>query len=294
MDSVQQFWRRFEETTNLWDRGVSTFPVRRNLAALRARHEKGDRNVIAYRDEKGNVERYKLEFTEEQRAELVGGYRAAFQAAPGPTDCEAEVFVDILESWGDSLIDAEAIKTPEQKTRTRNLQSFATALERVDVALNEIDSAALGWLYANIVDKLAVCGVQLSPADERMSSMKNESLRAQVEAGELRDQLRHRIAVVVEAAGDATKTLPKSERTANDPRRQIAKALERHFIEHGIEFATTETGFPAQCLRAAFELGGVSTEKVSYWLKLAADDPDSYARFIAMHNKSDGGNQPPV
>lgn len=295
MDHIKQLWRRFDESTNLWDRARSTFPIRRDLAALRARHAAGDPNVIAYLDENGSVENYRLEFTKEQRAELVKGYRAAVKVPLSPAAYEDEIFVRIVEAWGDSFLDSEAIETPEQKSRTRNIASFATALERADVALGELDSAALGWLYANVVDTLAETGVQVSAADDHVSSMKRESLRAQVEAGELRQQLRHLIAVVVEAAGDAADTLPKPDRTAYDPRRQVAKALERLTIEHGIEFATTETGFPAQCLRASFELGGVPTEKVAYWLKQAADDPDSYARFIGkMRNKSEGPNPPPV
>lgn len=295
MDEIKRFWKRFEQVQDLWDRARTVFPVRRNMASLKARHERGDKSVVCYLDEDENPERYELKFSAKQREELYAAYRE-LKPADGPNDCEDRIFVGILERWGDSFLDSQAIQIPEQKKRKRAIASFGNALQKADQALADLDSAALGWLYANIVDDFAAHGVQVSSDDNELTSMCTVPLRAAVEAGELRLQLRELIRAAVDAAAKASATLPPPDRTANDPRLTIAKSLERQIIERGIAFTTTETGFPARCLRAVFELGGVETEKVSYWLKKAADDPHSFARVRErmMLDKTGGKNPPPV
>lgn len=293
MDPIEQFWQKFEETQDLLGRVPTVFPIKRDRAALKARHERGDPNVVVYCDEDGNPEDYKLVFTKAQREELQRAYRA-IKPAFHEHDLMDRHFVGMLETWGDAFADFAAIVVPDQKVRTRAIDSLANALEKVDSALAGMDSAALGWLYACTVDDLATDGVQVSAADDRVTSMRNEWLRSQVEAGELRLSLRQMIATIVAAAAKAAQTLPLAERTKNDPRLKTVMALERLVIENGLAFDTNETGFPALCLRSMFELGGVATEKVGYWLEKAADDPDSYARFIGkMRNKWRGENPPP-
>jgi hypothetical protein len=51
-------------------------------------------------------------------------------------------------------------------------------------------------------------------------------------------------------------------------------------IENRIAFNSTENGFAAICLRGIFDLAGVEYDKVSYWLKKAEDNPESYARSL--------------
>jgi len=154
-------------------------------------------------------------------------------------------------------------------------------VEKFDAALADMDSAALGWLYAVIVDRLAAAGVQVSQGDDAIVSMRDHPMRAQIEAGELRHEIRRVAGAIVEAADEACGTLPVHDFAENDVRLKVALWLERQVLDHRIEFDTSETGFPAQCLRAVFDLGGVDSERVSYWLKKAAAHPDSFGQFLA-------------
>lgn len=279
---------------DLFSRGMATYPVRRDLAALKRRRDNGDLNVVARADENGNIFDYKLEFTREQREELRKAYRQAKNRELVPHEIEDSGFVGIIEGFGDAILDFISIEPPDQKTRLRAIDSFANGVEKIDSALAEMDSSALGWLYATAVDKLSGEGVQVSTGDGNIVSMRSHPIRAQVEAGEMRQELRKLAGAIVSAARDAQTSLPKYERNDNDARLQTVKALERQIIEHGIEFVTTESGFPAQCLRSIFELAGLDTEKVSYWLKKAADDPDSFARFRERMREKNGGENPPA
>ncbi len=274
MNETERFWREFNDASDLLSRVPAAFPIRRDMAALRARHDRGDPNVVAYSDGQGNVERYALEFTAEQRQALTAAYKAARPRAPRDLDFEAGVFVDLLERWGDGLLDLAAINVPDQKDRKRSITSFSKAVEKFDEALSRMDSAALGWLYAVVADRLAADGVKVSPDDDRIVSMREHPMRAQVEAGELRRELRRIAAAIVDAASEASDTLPKHEHYENDPRLKTSQALERLVIEHGIEFEVKETGFAALALRTIFELGGIETEKVRHWLEKAHDHPD--------------------
>lgn len=294
MNQLKQFWKRFEETQDLFNRGMATYPVRRDLAALKRRWDNGDRNVVPYADENGNIYNYKLEFTRKQREELRKAYRQAKNRELMPDEIEDRVFVGIIERFGAAIPDFISIEPPDQKTRLRAIDSFVNGVEKMDSALAEMDSSALGWLYATAVDKLSSEGVQVSTGDSNIVSMRRHPMRAQVEAGEMRHELRTLAGAIVSAARDAQTSLPKYERNDNDARLQTVKGLERQIIEHGIEFVTTESGFPAQCLRSMFELAGLDTEKVSYWLNKAADDPDSFARFSERMSQKYGGENPPA
>lgn len=271
--------RRLVENFEHLARSREVFPVRRDLAALRKRWEAGDRNVVATVDEDGNPTDFGLEFTQEQRDDLVKGYKLARKGAPFDLDHQARVFVSILEGYGDGVDQWQAIKTPDQKTRVRTIRSFINAVEKFDAALAGMDSAALGWLYAVVTDRLAAEGVQVTD-DRDVVSMRGHSIRAPVEAGELRAKLRRIAAAIVEAGDEACATLPKHEFVENDIRLKVSLWLERQVLEHDLEFDTSETGYPAQCLRAVLELGGIDVERVDYWLKKAAEHPDSHGRFL--------------
>lgn len=296
MDEIARFNRHAEEAMDLSRRFFNAFPVRRNVGTLKQRHEAGDRNVTCYKNEDGNIFDYQLKFTKEQRQALLDAYK---QARPGSGEhmdhgVESEVFVGVLESWGDSIQLYSERKPDVQKYRTRQLESIEVALLKLDEALSKLDSGALGYWYAHVADATAKCGYQLSATDGATVSMLREPFRATVEAGEFRQILRPLVAAWIESTKAAAATLPKHDHQENDDRFATAKALERMVIEHTIAFETSETGFPAMCLHAVFDLGGMEVEKVSYWLKKVADDPDSFARFKdRMAQKFEGENSPP-
>ncbi len=286
MDPIKQFQQRFDEATDLTRRMQVVYPARRNdMAELRARWEKDDPNVVKYCYGPDEPDRYKLEFTKSQRDELKTGYLDNRQSGNGrfsqdDMDSEATVFVRTIEAWAGAENYFEASVPDEQKARKNTLKSVKVAVEKLDQALNELDSEAMGYLYAHLVDGLAVSGVQLSADDNKMTSMLNEHLRAVVEGGEMRKTIRALASTIVDATNKASNSLPKYDHVANDPRLRMAKQMERFMFEHQLPFEARDSGFAVQCLRAMFELAGIDVEKPGYWIKKAIDDPDSHARWI--------------
>lgn len=274
--------RRAEEARDLSNRMRSVYLVRPDTTERARRWEVKDPNVVKYDEGDGDVY-YKLVFTDEQRAALAARYLAT---RTPPADSrfewrsEARIFVRTIESWADSVDYFEAITPESQKDRKRAMDSIANALMKFDQALSELDSAALGFWYGNVVNALAVHGVQVSEADNRLASMLVNPLRAMVEGGEARLQVRQMVGVAVEATRKAADELPKHDHAENDWRLRRALAVERLILEHQIPFETTETGFAADVLRALFDLAGAEVEKVSYWLKKAADHPESHGRWL--------------
>lgn len=296
MNQLKQFGKRFEENHDLVARGMATYPVHRDLAALKRRHDAADPNVMAYLDENGYAKRFEVNFTKKQSKELREAYRSAKDHLPRPNEDEEEVFVRTIEAFADAILDFQVIEPPDQKVRQRAIDSLIAGVEKMDSALAEMDSGSLGWLYANIVDRLSIDdGVQISPGDSEVASMRRHPMRAQVEAGELRSSLRKLASTVITAARESQSSLPKFDRIDNNVRLKTSKALEELIVRHGMKFVVTETGFPAHCLRSMFDLAGLECEKVGYWLKKAADDADSYARFVdRLRHKNDGENPPPL
>lgn len=288
---VRDFQKRADEALELFNRSAAAFPVKREVASLRARHDAADPNVIKIyhgeKDEDG-VE-YRLEFTDDQKTELHRVYLAARPRGDGVTpypdeneraEFDASVFVGTIERWAGAIGEFQSTIPATQKERKRSMESASNAIMKFDQALDALDSAALGYMYAHIVDALAPRGVQLSPADNQITSMVDHPVRAMVEAGEFRARLRGIIEAVVEATKSASDTLPKHEHTENDPRYQAAANLEKVMVRTGLPFNSSETGPAATFLRAIFELGGIDIEKVSYWLKKVEDDPDNEAAFL--------------
>jgi hypothetical protein len=290
MDEIEKFLRKADEAQELFNRLPAAYPAKRDLAALKARWEAGDKTVIKYidEDEDGGAY-YRLEFTEKQQAELIDAYisaspknddRSKFPAYLKRLRSDADVFVRILQGWADGIEHSQNLVPDNQKSRERVFDSLGNAFAKLDQSLSELDSEALGYWYAHVVDALAKSGIQLSSADNQLTSMLDHPLRAVVEGGELRKDLRQMIKLIVQSTITAKESLPKYDRVENDIRLRKAKALERLVIEHGLPFDTSETGYPAACLRAIFDLAGLEVEKVSYWLKKAEDDPDSFAKFV--------------
>lgn len=296
MSEPEDFRRRSDEAGDFFFRFWRAFPVRRNEGTLKQRWESGDRNVIRITGH-DDGDRYELRFTEEQKQALLEAYivaRAGY-ADLGDDGFNARVFVDVLESWGDSIQEFSGRRPDNQKERVLALNSINVAFFKLDEALSKLDSGALGYWYAHIADATEEAMRDSSISESAFVSMVNQPTRAIVEGGEMRQALRTLISAWVKSTELAASTLPKHNHQQNDDRLQTARGLERMVIEHQIPFTTSETGFPALCLRAVFDLGGLEVEKVSYWLKKAADDPDSFARFLeGMRRKTDGKNLPSV
>lgn len=282
MDEIEQFWRRADEAQELMQRGMAIYPQKRpDQLGLKKRREAGDPNVKIWRHDEDDIE-YRLEFTDGQRAVLERAYLEAQKASGVPKSYdnrEARLFVRLIEDWPGYLLQLQASEPNSQKERGRALDAVGNAITKLDQSLAALDSAALGYWYAHVADALARSGFQLSEADNQMTSMIKHPMRAMVEGGETRKELRAMVEVVVKATMEAKDSLPKFERVEQDPRMVQARQLEDLLGRHKITFDTSETGFPAKCLRTIFDIAGVEVEKVSYWLKKAEEHPDSWAKF---------------
>ena len=295
MNEIEKFWRDADESQDLFFRYCWAYPKKLNNQVERKRRgEEKDPNIIKWDHGEGDVE-YRLEFTKEQKESLVAQYLEAHPDMRAldvnhldrlPYDArsikeritdEADVFVGTIEHWADEFGSKEIA---HQKQRQRTITQISTKLEGLDQVFADLDSQALGFWYANVVDALAKAGLQISDSDNRFASMLSQPIRAIVEAGEFRQTLRHLIGEIVAATNATAETLPAAERIETDERFTIARGLERHFVRSRLHFESSETSFAAVCLRAIFDLAGVEVEKVSYWLKKAKDHPDSEARFL--------------
>lgn len=252
-------------------RGMVASRFRRDEASLRRRADGGDPNVVAHLDKDGSPERYAVEFTESQRSELAATLLAALPTRAGPTSPmvvheEVEIFVRVLETWGDALLDEAPML--DQKARKRAIASFISAFERVDQSLDGMDLHVLGWLYGNVADDFASAGSQLSPTDHDRVTNLDDGHMAQIEGAELRQELRWMAGVITTAAKRASETLPVPP--GGDARlNELVRGIRAQFDDLGIPFTSSESGAAAQCLRAVLELGGRPIDRVTYWLKKA-------------------------
>jgi len=249
------------------------------MAARAARWHDSDPNVEkCSREADDDFDVYRLVFTEDQRMTLRAQYWRARGLDRRPRDDdgvdESTDFIETIETYANAYDYWRASQPGPQKNRQRAIESVANALERLDSALAALDSAALGFVHANIVDAGARHGFEIYESADLLASMLNEPLRAQVEGGELRKSLLARLAVVIDATREAKTNLPKHDHAANDWRLVgAAIPLKTLCMDHGIKFETTQRGFTAEVLRALFDLAGVDVKQVSYWLKKAAEDP---------------------
>lgn len=297
--AVRQFMRQSDEAQDLYFRGMLAFAsgsnqgVRKHQATLADRWKAGDRTVIAYCD--GNViTHYKAQITDEEKSRLVDLYmkeRTDWSASSVSNDDrnnQAELFVSTIADHGCEMAVSEALMPPNQKERTRSLNSVANAFDKFVDSLNELDSAALGWLFATMEDSAAKSGISIRASGPHVPSLKSSPIRAQVEAGEARQAVKQLSEAIGPAIREARKTLPKIDREENDPRLHAAFFLERQLQYHHLPFETTETSFSAECLRTMFDLGGYETDRVSYWLKKVADTPDNQVPYFGAVRKSAG------
>jgi hypothetical protein len=193
---------------------------------------------------------------------------------------EAIVFVRVIEGWGAELYFGQGRMPPHQKERKRSMESVNISLYKLKEALDELDTDALAYWYGHVADSLSKAGYQVSEADNRIASMLRAPMRAAAESQELRNELGRVIKDVSNATITAAETLPKFNHTEYDPRYRIAQHLERFVIEQNIHFDSTENGFASICLTEIFSLAGLEDDSVTYWLKKAENNPDSYARWL--------------
>ena len=215
------------------------------------------------------------------RTELRSGYlRLRGNAAGAPHwKEEADIFVRTLEGWGRSIQLFKAATPAIQKLRKRSLKSLEMAILKIDEVLNDLDSEALGLLYANVA-----CAINdAHPSDTSATPAADQHLRSVVEGLELRISLRETAGLLVSAILKTRDALPKFDYVANHPCLKTAQQLERLMLDHRLPFESREDGFAAQCLREMLSLSdpfGQEDKKVSYWLDKIVNSPDSYARFL--------------
>lgn len=289
---VLQYHRRTLEADELSERMQQVYPINRrnDMVQLRQRWEAKDPNVCKY--DYGDRVTFKLKFTDAQRKAIEDGYLALRPPAELYTKegwtYQAKVFARVVEGMGESIGAWQALTPEPQKSRRRTIEQIGVSVLKLDQLLNELDSQSMGFLYSHVVDALAVTGLQISEADNRMTSMLNHGFRSVVEGGEARQSLRSLTAILVDATTKAANDLPKYDFTEGDVRFVLARRLERRMLENMLPFEASETSFAAQCLRAMFELGGLDVEKVAYWIKKAIDHPDSWARFLQKNRERMG------
>jgi hypothetical protein len=279
--AVMMLQNRADQAQELMMRVGQAFPIKRDVAALKARWERKDPNIVATRYDDGRVN-YEREFTDAQREELKRGYlnNRPCTSKGFTWEQEASIFVRIIEGWAASIDLFQASIPPEQKTRVRAIKAVGAALVKLDDALAALDSDALGFLYAALADDLATVGLGPEVIEGRPTAMVDDRLRAAAEAGEGRKTLRFIISRAVNASTRAAKELPLIDRAETDPRFVAVQHLERLMLEHQLPFEANETGYAAQCVRAMFELADAQVEKVGYWIRKAIDHPRSHARWL--------------
>ncbi|HEY8131045.1 MAG TPA: hypothetical protein VII12_04070 [Thermoanaerobaculia bacterium] len=134
VEEVIQFQRRADEARDLSDRLRPVYPIKRDVAALKARWAASDPNVSRTDDGEGNTT-YELHFTEEQRAQIEASYLASRPPVadyPPGWSHEATIFARLVERWADSIALYQAMTPKSQKTRTRALESVANAFSKLD------------------------------------------------------------------------------------------------------------------------------------------------------------------
>jgi hypothetical protein len=193
IEQIILFQLRADEASDTMRRVARAYPIKRDEATLKARWEAKDPNIRATADGEGIVT-YERQFTTAQIKKLENAYIANRPPVDGNYPLgwsdEAKVFVRIIEFWAASVDLFQAIAPPDQKARTRSLDSVANALTKLDQSLAALDSGALGYLYAKVTDALAVAGLDLSEHDDRLVSMMHNPILAVAEAGEGRQHLR--------------------------------------------------------------------------------------------------------
>ena len=196
---------------------------------------------------------------------------------------EARVFIGTLEGYADGISRFQAIAPPEQKRRREKVSSLAGTLEKLHQILTEIDSGALDFavhLGSQEVKNKGLPGFIL-PIERSdaffLSACFNPGLFRNALAVEVTGMPLPTLAAFSRGVRKAIKGLP-----AHNFKLMLhtALAVERTFWENQISFTVSDNGFAAECLRAVFQLGGLTDCRMDYWLKLARDSGDSMSSLM--------------
>lgn len=186
-------------------------------------------------------------FDQETHVALVDGF---LRHRPGETD-DARLFVKILGGFGEglpSILEAQ----PEQNVRRRSLRELGTAAAKVADLAKTLDSGALG------------CAIDLGNGSDLGSLPLGDFMR---EVNALRHSLVEEMTRLSEGAYRAAKELPVSKFNA---RLNCVVSIQREFATFGLPpFTDSDSGFAADCIRAVFELAGVSVDDPRYWMRQA-------------------------
>ncbi|MBX9793379.1 MAG: hypothetical protein K2Y02_03680 [Burkholderiaceae bacterium] len=197
-----------------------------------------------------------------------------WQASSDALEDQCELFLGIVEAYGNGLGVICASLPPGQDARRANVRQLSSALQRLQDVLLKLDSGALGQTL-NEIDKALNGGV---------AQIATDPAEAFIAAGHLRMLASEPLSAVIVAATNAAKVLDEPN---YDPILEVIWHLERLFDDHALPFETKDTGFAADCFREMYELAkpGESKDRPKYLLKKAVSDPRSWASFKAKMNK---------
>lgn len=183
---------------------------------------------------------------------------------------ERDVFVRIVEGYGNGLAAICATMPPGQEDRREKVRQLAGALQRLQEVLLTIDSGALAQTL-NEMDKALHDGTARHATDP---------VESFIVAGDVRQIAGDPLSALIVGAATAAKVLDEPN---YDPILETIWQLERLFDEHGLPFEVKDSGFAAECFRAMYELAnpGKSKDRPKYLLNKAVMDSRSWANFKA-------------
>jgi hypothetical protein len=192
----------------------------------------------------------------------------------------SEVFLAILEGYAAAIPIFAKYKPPKQEIRKELLASLSLHLSESIDKIKKIDDAALGYALWCGFEQMAKLGNEENPLAAGMAAC--------FEAEILRETYIKDLEAFQLGVQKAAKNLPlHSLNTSGDDcewysmptELSTATAIEKLFIDNGLDFTLSESGFSAACLRAVFALGGLNIDRVSYWLKKAKNHKNSWSNF---------------
>lgn len=248
-------------------------------------------------DENLDHETYvRLRFDSETRSRLYKRLYDALQAkgrlvGHDDIDFEVEVMIGCMEGYAELLPMYDKWKPETQQRRKERINAMANHLDGIIEQIKALDSPALGYCLSKGFGEIAKV--------KDLSNPYESSFHAILDAEEIQENnFIEGMTAFALGVRKAAKTLPQHSGNTSGkdcdiftqpPRLATASAMERLFIDQGIDYTITETGLAAECLRAIYTLGGLEIERVGHWLKSARDHKDSQANFLKRLQKRQDG-----
>lgn len=216
----------------------------------------------------------RLQFDTRLRKTLLKEFVDKFQKAhqdylPQDVELEARIFIGTLERYAAGIPEFQSASPPEQKRRREKVRAVAVAMENLHKAIQEVDSAALGFAAWRGLEEVEAKNIGVNPLHPGMSAVYS--------AASLRTEVLPVLAAFSSGVRIASKDLPLYDFNFM---LRTALAVERTFFENGIPFTVSDSGFAAGCLRAVFQLGGLKDGRMDYWLTLARDSDETMGALI--------------